>query len=156
MTKRNWKPLVVITGSTLAAGALAGFFTGSSSAIYQAMIKPALAPPAFVFPVVWTLLYILMGISAWLIYETRQRGKHRALKLYILQLAVNLLWPVFFFGMDFYLFSFFWLLLLLLLVILMILRFYPLSPEAALLQIPYVFWLIFAGYLNFSIYLLNR
>lgn len=156
MMKRNWKPLLVITGGTLAAGALAAFLTGSPSASYQALIKPALAPPAFVFPVAWTILYILMGISAWLIYETRQRGKHSALKLYVLQLAVNLLWPMFFFGMELYLFSFFWLLLLLLLVILMILRFYPLSPKAAYLQIPYVLWLIFAGYLNLSIYLLNR
>lgn len=156
MLKRNWKPLLVFTGGTLAAAAVSAFFTGDFSSGYQTLIKPSLSPPAFLFPIVWTFLYILMGISAWLIYETKRRGKHDALKLYILQLAVNLVWPLLFFGMRLYLLSFFWLLFLLLLVFLMILRFYPLSEKAALLQIPYVLWLIFAGYLNLSIYLLNR
>lgn len=156
MLKRNWKPLLVFTGGTLAAAAVSAFLTGDFSSGYQTLIKPSLSPPAFLFPIVWTFLYILMGISAWLIYETKRRGKHDALKLYILQLAVNLVWPLLFFGMRLYLLSFFWLLFLLLLVFLMILRFYPLSEKAALLQIPYVLWLIFAGYLNLSIYLLNR
>lgn len=155
MRQVHWKPLVLITGATLLAGGLSALLTGSSMEKYQALEKPVLSPPGITFPIIWTVLYLLMGISAWLIYETRTRGKTRALKLYLTQLAVNLLWPLLFFGMEWYLFSFFWLLLLLLLVILMILRFLPLSRTAALLQIPYVFWLIFAGYLNVSVWLMN-
>ena len=156
MKNRNWKPLLLIAGATLLAGAFSTFLSGDSMESYRLLRKPLLAARAIVFPIVWTLLYLLMSISAWLIYETRQRGKHNALKFYVGQLAVNLLWPLLFFGMKLYLFSFFWLLFLLLLVILMIFRFYQLSAAAALLQIPYVLWLIFAGYLNFSFYLLNR
>lgn len=156
MKNRNWKPLLLIAGATLLAGAFSTFLSGDSRESYRLLRKPLLAPRAIVFPIVWTLLYLLMSISAWLIYETRQRGKHNALKFYVGQLAVNLLWPLLFFGMKLYLFSFLWLLFLLLLVILMIFRFYQLSAAAALLQIPYVLWLIFAGYLNFSFYLLNR
>ncbi len=155
MRQVHWKPLILITGATLLAGGLSALLTGSSMAKYQMLAKPALSPPGMVFPVVWTILYLLMGISAWMIYETRTRGKTRALKLYLIQLAVNLMWPLLFFGMQWYLFSFFWLLLLLLLVILMILRFLPISRTAALLQIPYAFWLIFAGYLNISVWLMN-
>ena len=116
MKNRNWKPLLLIAGATLLAGAFSTFLSGDSMESYRLLRKPLLAPRAIVFPIVWTLLYLLMSISAWLIYETRQRGKHNALKFYVGQLAVNLLWPLLFFGMKLYLFSFFWLLFLLLLV----------------------------------------
>ena len=147
---------MLIAGANLAGRSLFHISFGRLYGKLPASEETSACSPGHCLPIVWTLLYLLMSISAWLIYETRQRGKHNALKFYVGQLAVNLLWPLLFFGMKLYLFSFLWLLFLLLLVILMILRFYQLSAAAALLQIPYVLWLIFAGYLNFSFYLLNR
>ena len=97
----------------------------------------------------WTILYILMGISYFLVENDDTR------KIYYAQLIVNLLWSIFFFVLRWYLFSFIWLLLLLYLITIMIKKFFKYSELAAYLQIPYLIWIVFAGYLNLSIYLLN-
>ena len=119
--------------------------------------KPWFSPPAIVFPIAWTALYILMGISTYLVCEnkTDKKFKKRACFIYLAQLLVNVLWTPLFFRFKLYLLSFFWILLLIILVGIMIIKFYKIKPLAGYLQIPYILWLMFASILNFSIYLLN-
>ena len=122
--------------------------------MYDNLIQPPLAPPSFLFPIVWTILYILMGVSYGLLVQNGQDSENIS-SIYYLQLFVNLLWPLFFFVLQWRLFAFFWLLLLIGLVIVMIIRFYRNHRGAGLLQLPYLLWLFFAAYLNLSIYILN-
>lgn len=140
---------------SMSTGVLAGLLTMGSIGLYQEINRPSLAPKATVFPIVWTILYILMGISSYLIYESKSRDKETALKVYIIQLALNFTWPLIFFKARAFLVSFIWILLLWLVVILMIKLFYKISPLAAVLQVPYLLWITFAAYLNFMVYILN-
>ena len=145
------KSLVISMGT----GVLAAILIMGSMSVYQEINRPSLAPKATVFPIVWTILYILMGISSYLIYESRSQNKETALKVYVIQLALNFTWPLIFFNARAFLFSFIWIFLLWLAVILMIKLFYKINPIAAILQIPYLLWITFAAYLNFMIYILN-
>lgn len=122
---------------------------------YEGVVTPKFAPPDIVFPIVWSILYILMGVSAYLIYVSQNGEKMKALVFYFAQLIVNIIWPLFFFRLDMYLFSFIWLLLLIVLVIIMFIAFYKIRPAAAYLQIPYIVWLVFAAVLNYAVYTLN-
>ena len=140
----------------LGVGALASALTMGSMDLYETAVTPALSPPAIVFPIVWTVLYILMGISAALIYASVDPDRWTSLTVYALQLAVNFVWPLLFFGAQKYFAAFVCLVILFLLVVIMILRFYKINKTAAYLQIPYVLWLLFAGYLNVGVWLLNR
>lgn len=139
----------------IGVGALAGLLTRNSMESFQYLIKPALTPPSSVFPVVWAILYILMGIGAAFVYQSEHPGRHQALTLYGSQLAVNFFWPIFFFNLHAYLFSFFWLLFLLALILAMMVSFWKIKKSAALLQVPYLLWVCFAGYLNLMIALCN-
>lgn len=154
------RSLILFIAVPLILGAVSGFLSmGSmehSMDMYASFHRPPLSPPGFLFPIVWTILYITMGISAWIIHQNTHPLSQQALTVYGIQLAINLLWPIFFFLLHMYLFSFFWLVLLLFFIVFMILLFYRITPLAAYLQIPYLVWIIFAGYLNLSIYLLNR
>lgn len=132
-----------------------GSLLGDPTSGYVALNNPSFAPPSFVFPIAWTTLYILMGISSYIIYITDSKNKKNALILYIIQLIVNSLWTYFFFKLKLLLFSFYWIILMIILVATMIYKFYKIKPIAAYLQIPYILWLIFASILNYSIYLLN-
>ncbi len=152
--KIKWKPLIYWVLGTLLAGAL-GSLAGGAMKGYEGVATPSFAPPDIVFPIVWSILYILMGISAYLIYISQSGEKPKALGLYIAQLVVNIIWPLFFFRLDMYLFSFVWLLLLVVLVIIMFIEFYKIRPAAAYLQIPYIAWLVFASVLNYAVYTLN-
>ncbi len=122
---------------------------------YEVLQKPFLAPPGFLFPVVWTILYILMGIS-YGILKSKGLTDEKTDLIYYLQLVVNALWSIFFFVFDWQLFSFLWIILLDILVAIMIYVFYSKDKLAGLLQIPYLLWILFASYLNLAIYLLNR
>ena len=122
---------------------------------YEVLQKPFLAPPSFLFPVVWTILYILMGVS-YGILKSKGLTDEKTDLIYYLQLVVNALWSIFFFVFDWQLFSFLWIILLDILVAIMIYVFYSKDKLAGLLQIPYLFWILFASYLNLAIYLLNR
>ena len=155
--KVNYKMLILFIGLALLAGGI-GALLGGNMDNFETLKKPPFSPPAILFPIVWTILYILMGISSYLICsnKTDQKFKNKASFVYILQLIVNSLWSLFFFRLNMILFAFIWLLLLILLVIIMIIKFYNIKPLAAYLQIPYILWLLFAAVLNFSIYLLNR
>ena len=126
--------------------------------IFSASIsQPPLSPPAFLFPIVWGILYALMGIGAARIYLSLQSTeRNRALNVYITQLIVNFFWSLFFFNAQAFLFAFFWLLILWILVLWMILLFHKVDPLSAKLQIPYLLWLSFAAYLNLGVWYLNR
>lgn len=137
----------------LAVGALSSLFSGNLS--YQALNKPSFSPPSYLFPIVWTILYILMGISSYLIYSSNSPKKNQALTTYELQLTFNFFWSIIFFGFSQYLLAFLWLLVMIVLIIIMIYQFYHISPLAAYLQIPYLLWCLFAAYLNYAIYTLN-
>ena len=155
--KINWKQLILCIAISLAVGGLSALLTGTAMEAYETMIKPSLSPPAEVFPVVWTILYTLMGISSYLILNSGADTTEvrRALTLYAEQLLVNFLWSTFFFSFQWYFFAFLWLLLLIGLVAAMILEFRKISKAAAWINIPYFLWLLFAGYLNFTVWRLN-
>ena len=155
--KIHWKLLVLCIAIPLAVGALAAFLTGGGMEVFESVNKPPLSPPTWLFPVVWTILYTLMGISSYLILtsDAEREEVQNALSIYAYQLAVNFLWPTFFFNFQWYFFSFLWLLLLIVLVAAMIREFYKISKPAAFLNIPYLIWLIFAVYLNLTIWWLN-
>ena len=122
---------------------------------YKTLNQPPLAPPSIAFPIVWTILYILMGVS-FAILKDKDLVDKKVSNIYYLQLGVNLLWPIFFFVFKWRLFSFLWILLLDVLVSIMIYRFYAKNKASGLIQIPYLLWSLFASYLNLGIYLLNR
>lgn len=150
------KSFYVALGIPLAVGGLAALLSGGMGD-FDTLVKPPLSPPGWVFPVVWTILYLLMGYSSYRVY-TSQAPNHKirgALKLYIAQLAVNFAWPIVFFAFRLYLPAFFVLLVLWLLIFWTIQRFTRLDTRAGDLLLPYLIWVTFAGYLNLGIYLLN-
>ena len=153
------KPYVVSVALASGVGGASALLSSGGMELFQSIEKPPLTPPGIVFPVVWTFLYTLMGISAAMVYENRagQREKTAAaLRIYALQLAVNFLWSLIFFNAQAFLAAFVWLLLLWILILIMINRFAQISPTAAWLQIPYLLWVSFAGYLTLAIYILNK
>lgn len=154
----NRKLLIKSIALPLLVGAVAGLLTRNAMQDFDTLIKPPLSPPGWLFPVVWTILYILMGISAYLIKtsDASAESKSDALMIYNYQLIVNFLWSIFFFNFEWRLFSFFWILLLWVLIILMIRQFDKISQTAAYLNLPYLLWVTFAAYLNFGIWWLNR
>ena len=122
---------------------------------YNTLQKPPLAPPGFLFGIVWTILYILMGVS-YGILDTRKLVDEKINKIYYTQLIVNLIWPILFFIFKARLLAAIWIILLLILIIYMIFTFYKKHKLAAYLQIPYLIWTAFATYLNIGIYILNK
>ncbi len=151
----------VYIGSVLlaeAVGLLAALLTRRGVELYEAAaVKPALTPPAWVFPAVWAVLYALMGIGAARVRLNAEAGLcRRSMRLYLAQLAVNFLWPVLFFTARAYGAAFLWLVLLWTLIVWMTLTFREADRTAAWLQLPYLLWVFFAGYLNLGAWLLNR
>ena len=127
----------------------------SGSIDYNSLQKPFLAPPSILFPIMWTILYILMGVS-YGILKDKSLIDSKTNVIYYLQLFVNALWPIAFFVLKWRLFAFIWIVLLDILVIVMIIDFYKKNKLSGLLQIPYLLWSLFASYLNLFIYLLNK
>ena len=155
--KFNYKLLVLCIAIPLAIGSLSGFLTSESMEMFSSINKPPLSPPAILFPIVWTILYILMGIASYLILTSGQEKNRikNALTVYSLQLIFNFFWSIWFFNFGWYLFAFAWLIILWILIFNTIVSFYAISKPAAYLLLPYFLWVTFAGYLNFAIYLLN-
>ena len=155
----NFKPLTLLKciALPLLVGTISAFLTRSAMSTFDMLILPPLSPPGWLFPVVWTCLYILMGIASYLIYTSNadEQKISRALTVYGYQLTANFLWPIFFFHFEWYLFSFVWIVLLFFLILVTTVRFYRISKPAAYLMIPYLVWVAFAGYLNFGIWWLN-
>lgn len=158
MKKPTWKNYLFWILLSEAVGFLSGWLSREATAYFQSnVLQPPLSPPAFLFPIVWGILYALMGIGAARInMSSPSAQRSRGLNLFILQLAVNFCWSIIFFNFQAYGFAFFWLMLLLSLVILMFFSFLRVDKTAGLLQIPYLIWLIFAVYLNFGVWYLNR
>ncbi len=155
--KINKRLLFICIAIPLFVGALAALLTQNGMEVFGNLEQPPLSPPAWLFPVAWTILYTLMGISSYLILTSDAEKDQitSAIRIYAFQLVVNFLWPTFFFNFGWYLFSFLWLVLLWVLVLVMILRFKDINKLAAYLNIPYLIWLTFAGYLNLAIWILN-
>lgn len=157
MKRSDWKVYTFWILVTEAVGAFAGFLIRDSVVQYSQNIQtPPLSPPAWLFPVVWVILYALMGFAAariWLTPDLPVRSK--AMNLYIAQLVVNFFWPLFFFNLMAYGFGLAWLVLLWVLVLLTLRVFWKLDRIAAWLLLPYLAWLTFAAYLNAGVYILN-
>lgn len=158
MKEKNRKPYVWAILLTEAVGALSGWLSKGGMRLYSDTVsQPPLSPPSWLFPIVWGILYALMGISAARIYlSPPSPERSRGLNLYVLQLIVNFFWSLIFFNAQAFLFAFFWLMFLWLLVLGMIFLFYRTDPLAGKLQIPYLLWLSFAAYLNLGVWYLNR
>ena len=156
--KQNWKIYGVWILIAEAVGLLSAWLSRSGMEAYsETVVQPPLAPPMWLFPVAWTILYALMGVGAarvWLAPESAQR--RRGLNLFVAQLVVNFFWSLIFFNLQSFGFAFVWLLLLLALVLWMTAVFSQTDRLAAWLQVPYLLWLAFAGYLSFAVWVLNR
>lgn len=153
--KINFKKLITIIIITFVIGSLFSFIIMKNTDIYKSLQKP-INVPSIVFPIVWSILYLLMSIALYIVTNTNNINKDKAIKIYAAQLIVNSIWTLIFFGFKLYLFAFIWLLLLLVFIIIMIYIFYKIKKVTLYLLLPYLIWVIFAGYLNFEIYLLNR
>ena len=155
MKKPNYLRWILVVE---AVGILSGILSRNGTQLYgQSIIKPPLSPPALLFPVVWTILYALMGIGAARIAAAPDSlARSRALNVFVIQLIVNFFWSLVFFNAQAFGVAFFWLLFLWVLIIIMIFLFYGVDKTAALLQIPYFLWVTFAAYLNYGVWQLNK
>ena len=174
--KIQWKPLIISILLPLAVGTLSALLTRDSMMAFSALEQPPLSPPGCLFPVVWTILYILMGMASYLalvaIPETAaspsgsgsagnggmaldDSATYPAIRAYTAQLVFNFGWSLIFFNLGWYLLAFFWLVILWILILVTTVRFYRLSPLAGILMLPYLAWVTFAGYLNLGVWWLN-
>ncbi len=152
------KKLIVCLAIPLTVGGLAAALSASGMRAFAVLEKPPLTPPAWVFPVVWTALYLMMGLASYLVSEAGgpRDAISAALTVYACQLALNFFWPLLFFRFALYLFAFFWLIALWLAVLATFAFFHKLDKTAGKLLLPYLLWVTFAGYLNLGVYLLNK
>lgn len=148
--------LIIAILIPLAVGAVSAYISRGGMEAYKMVRQPPLSPPDIVFPIVWTILYILMGISSYMIYTSDSRKKDNALKWYGIQLTLNFFWSIIFFRFMLFLPAFIWLVIMIIAIGIMIYKFFGIKPVAAYLNIPYILWCIFAAYLNFGVYILNR
>lgn len=155
MKNIDYKKLFKYIILTILVGTIPSIFTFKSMSMYSTLNKPPLSPPGFIFPITWTILYILMGISFYKVMDSKSKYKEEAKLIYYIQLITNALWTPIFFGFKQYFLAFAWLLMILVFVIFMVTIFYKINKKSAYLQIPYIIWLLFAAYLNFGVFVLN-
>jgi tryptophan-rich sensory protein len=154
--KIQWKKLIICVLIPLAVGGLSAWLTRNSMESFDNLTKPPLSPPGWLFPVVWSILFVLMGIASYLVLVSDKPARSKtALTVYGIQLAFNFFWSIIFFNFEMYLFAFIWLMILWLLIILTTVLFWRIDKRAGYLMLPYLVWVTFAAYLNFGIYLLN-
>lgn len=158
MKKQTIKNFLIILCNiiiALAVGFAAYTIIKNDMNVYQQINLPPFSPPSEVFPIVWAILYVLMGISIGLIITTAGKNKVKAIIIYIIQLVLNFLWSPIFFSLQYFTGALVIIILLWIAVLTMILAFNKINKKAAILQIPYFLWLTFATYLNIMIVLLN-
>ena len=155
--KINIKSLIICMLIPLAVGGLSALLTMGSMQDFEALNQPPLSPRGWLFPIVWTALYLLMGLASYLVLlaPADSRIKRDALKSYFLQLGFNFFWSIIFFSLGAYEIAFAWLCILLALIVITAARFYRINKAAGLIMLPYILWVAFAGYLNFAIASLN-
>lgn len=157
MILKRLKPFLIGIAGVEAVGLIASFLTREGSKIFnEYAVQPPLSPPRWLFPIVWGILYALMGISAALVWrESESKERSRGLNLFIIQLVMNFFWTLIFFNAKAYGLASVWIVALWFVVLLMILQFRKVNTTAAWLQVPYLLWLTFAAYLTFGVWLLN-
>ena len=151
----KYRALIIQVIVALLAGGLASLLGGETATLYERLVSPPLAPPGWVFPVVWTVLYILMGLAAGLVARSGDMDSDTALTLYYVQLGLNVLWPLVFFRLEWLAVAAVWLLLLTAAVYAACRRFRAIHPVAGWLLVPYLLWCVFALYLNVGFVVLN-
>lgn len=155
--KIKWKTLIGAVALPLVVGGISALLSMKGMKHFADLTQPPLSPPGWLFPIAWTILYVMMGTASYLVLRANQ-GEERtvaALKPYAIQLAFNFMWSILFFSLELYIFSFLWLLALIGLIVLTAVRFYRIEPVAAYLLIPYLAWCVFAAYLNLGVAILN-
>ena len=156
MKKIDWIQLLTIILISELVGVLGSLLSGNQGVIYTSFVKPPLSPPGWLFGIIWPVLYLLMSIAAYIIYQTPQTLERKeATTIYWIQLFVNFLWPIVFFRFEWYWIAVGVIILLDILVSITTLRFYKINKAAGYLMIPYLLWILFATYLNFGIAVLN-
>ena len=155
--KIKLKPLLLCLALPLLTGTLAALISRSKTDLFDTVSKPPLSPPAWLFPVAWTILYALMGLASYRVLTATagQQKKNSALLFYGIQLVFNFFWTIIFFNFGAYTAAFVWLIVLLALIVVTAVKFSRIDKAAAYLMIPYIVWVTFAGYLNLGIALLN-
>lgn len=150
--------LILALAVPLATGAISAWLTSESMAEYSTMPKPPLSPPAWLFPIAWTVLYILMGVASYfvLISDVDGKTKRMALAIYCIQLLFNFCWSLIFFNLDMPMFAFIWLVIMFIEILVCTSEFYMIDRWAGYLMIPYIIWMVFAGYLNIGSYIVRR
>ena len=158
MNKNNWKTYVIWIVISNVVGALSGWLSMEGMEIYSKYVQqPPLSPPSWLFPIVWVILYTLMGIAVSRVIISGEKGScSGAVKIFVIQLAVNFFWPLIFFNAQAYGPALIWLLILWVLVLLTILQFRKCDKIASWLLVPYLVWLTFAVYLNAAVWIINR
>lgn len=151
---KKYKPYILTSAVVLGLAFLSNLLSGGTNS-YAYANKPPLSPPPIVFPIVWTVLYTLMSIAAVMVAKSNDLDKAKALRLFIIQLVINYIWPIIFFGFSAPKIALVWLLLLIVAVLLTIRAFFSVSRTAGWLLVPYIAWLLVAFYLNFGIVALN-
>lgn len=150
------RKFITSLGITIGAGLLAGFLSGNQSDVYQNLIKPPLSPDSVLFPVVWGMLYILMGLALYFVRSTPCTVlRNKAINKFALQMFFNFCWPIAFFVFRLYCFSAVWLAVLLLLIAFTLYDFYRVRPICGIILIPYFIWCVYALYLNIGVCILN-
>ncbi|MGL4335405.1 MAG: TspO/MBR family protein [Turicibacter sp.] len=151
----KWKEISLFILIPEVVGVVSGLLTSKGMKQFELLQKPYLTPPRFVFPVVWIILFLLMGIASYFVYKSANKYKTVALVVYGVQLIINFMWSIFFFNKQWHLFAFWWIILLGLLVLVTYWLFYKCDKKAGWLLLPYFIWLVMAAYLNYGIYVLN-
>ena len=155
--KIRWKTLIGAILLPLIVGGISALISMGGMKDFESINQPPLTPPSWLFPIAWTILYILMGVASYFVF-TANKGEEltvRALSSYVIQLALNFMWSILFFSLELYTFSFLWLIALLVMIVITMSRFYKVNTKAAYLLIPYLVWVAFAGYLNLGVAILN-
>lgn len=150
-------PLFIAIIIPLIAGALSAYITSGDMNLYETMARPPLSPPGWLFPIVWTILYIIMGVASYIVYmaDIDLVQKKKALTFYIIQLVMNMIWSTLFFTFRLYLFAYIWLMVMWLLIVICTIRFYKIRPCAGVMMIVLLLWTTFAAYLNLACFILS-